>query len=127
MRDRAPETPLLSVRGLTIVRPGSKGPVTLVNRLDLTVEAGSTLGLVGESGSGKSLTLRAIIGLLPRGLSVAAGVIEIDGSRLPLTANRSAPLTPEKPSASGAFQFSILVEIGLLPRKSQPSAHPPSH
>jgi len=54
--------PLLSVRNLT-VRIGAATPVEEVG-FDIAV--GEVLGLVGESGSGKSLTLRAIMHLLPR-------------------------------------------------------------
>jgi peptide/nickel transport system ATP-binding protein/oligopeptide transport system ATP-binding protein len=54
-------TPLLSVRGLT-VRLGAGTPV---DGVDLDVAPGETLGIVGESGSGKSLSLRAVLRLLP--------------------------------------------------------------
>ena len=36
-----------------------------VDRIDVTIRKGETIGLVGESGSGKSTILRAIAGLLP--------------------------------------------------------------
>ncbi len=39
----------------------------------LEVAAGERFGIVGESGSGKSLTLRAIAGLLPKGVEVLSG------------------------------------------------------
>lgn len=65
----------VSVRGLTI---GSRAG-TLVRGIDLDVPAGSAVGLVGESGSGKSLTLRAVIGLLPRGVEVTGGSIAVTG------------------------------------------------
>lgn len=69
------ERPLLSTRGLT-VRAGDGR--TLVRGVDLRLERGQVIGMVGESGSGKSLTARALIGLLPRGLS-ATGKAEFDG------------------------------------------------
>jgi len=54
--------PLLSVRDLT-VRIGAATPVEEVS---FDVGSGEVLGIVGESGSGKSLTLRAIMGLVPQ-------------------------------------------------------------
>jgi len=54
--------PLLSIRNLTV----RIGNVTPVQEVSLDVSAGEILGIVGESGSGKSLTLRAILRLLPR-------------------------------------------------------------
>jgi ABC-type dipeptide/oligopeptide/nickel transport system ATPase component len=51
---------------------GARGQ-PLVNGVSLRVRAGECLGIVGESGSGKSLTLRAVIGLLPRGIRVTGG------------------------------------------------------
>ena len=76
------------------------GPVSLV------LPAGECLGLVGESGSGKSLTIAALLGLLPPGLT-ARGDIELDGERLPLGGARHATLpgrvlawVPQDPQAA---------------------------
>jgi len=52
-----------------------------VRGVSLAIAAGEAIGLVGESGSGKSLTARAILGLLPRGATVA-GRIAFDGQSL---------------------------------------------
>jgi len=54
-------TALLRVRGLEV----GIGRALPVDGIDLDVEAGEMLGIVGESGSGKSMTLRAILRLLP--------------------------------------------------------------
>ncbi len=51
----------------------SVGGALAVDGVSLEVGAGECLGLVGESGSGKSLTLRAAIGLLPRGVARTGG------------------------------------------------------
>jgi peptide/nickel transport system ATP-binding protein len=69
--------PLLAVERLTI----DFGPTRPVDGIDFSVAAGEVLGLVGESGSGKSLTLRAILGLLPRH-AVVGGRIAWQGSDL---------------------------------------------
>ncbi|MGB4271104.1 MAG: ATP-binding cassette domain-containing protein, partial [Propionicimonas sp.] len=53
-----------------------EGGIELVHDLSLTLAPGEALGIVGESGSGKSLTLRAIMDLLPRGITRTAGRIE---------------------------------------------------
>ncbi|HZQ08183.1 MAG TPA: ABC transporter ATP-binding protein [Anaerolineae bacterium] len=65
---------LLDVENLHIVAQGNGTPRTIVNRLDLCVRRGETVGIVGESGSGKSLSARAIIKLLPPGVSATGKV-----------------------------------------------------
>jgi oligopeptide/dipeptide ABC transporter ATP-binding protein len=53
--------------------------VKLVCDASFSVSPGQVFGIVGESGSGKSMTLRAILGLLPPGVVVSAGEIELRG------------------------------------------------
>ena len=62
--------PLLSVRDLTV----RFGPVIALQAVSFDVTAGEVLGVVGESGSGKSMTLRAILRVLPR-VAETAGTI----------------------------------------------------
>ena len=69
-------TGALDVSGLRIT-----GETELVRGVDLTLAPGEALGIVGESGSGKTLTLRAVMGLLPRGLTQSAGRI-VSGGRI---------------------------------------------
>lgn len=57
--------PVLELEELTLAASSTE---ILVNSVSFSLERGESLGLVGESGSGKSLTLRAILGLLPRGV-----------------------------------------------------------
>ncbi|MBS4101856.1 ATP-binding cassette domain-containing protein [Tsukamurella paurometabola] len=68
----------LTVSGLTVTGPDGR---VLVDRLDLTVPAGSVTALVGESGSGKTLTGLAVLGLLPPGLT-AAGSVDLGGAQV---------------------------------------------
>jgi peptide/nickel transport system ATP-binding protein len=68
---------LLDVDGLDI----SVGDRLLVRGVALQLRAGESVGLVGESGSGKSLTARALVSLLPPGLS-ASGSIRFNGESI---------------------------------------------
>jgi peptide/nickel transport system ATP-binding protein len=65
----------LEVKGLTIRYGNGANLLTAVDRVDVAVPSGRTLGLVGESGCGKSTLARAIVGLLP----VREGQIQLDG------------------------------------------------
>lgn len=73
---------LLEVEGLTAGIATERGMVTLIRDVSLAVEAGECFGLVGESGSGKSMTVKAILGLLPQGARITAGRVMFDGQDL---------------------------------------------
>jgi oligopeptide/dipeptide ABC transporter ATP-binding protein len=73
---------MLEVRDLTVEIATSRGILTPVDSVSLEIARGATLGLVGESGSGKSMTLRAILGLLPRSAKVTGGSVLLDGVEL---------------------------------------------
>jgi peptide/nickel transport system ATP-binding protein len=69
--------PLLEVRDLGI----AIGALDVVRGVDLSLGQGKTLGLVGESGCGKSITMLAIMGLLPEHVRVT-GSIRLSGEEL---------------------------------------------
>jgi oligopeptide/dipeptide ABC transporter ATP-binding protein len=74
--------PLLDVRDLRVELPLSRGTVHAVEGVSLTVGPGEAFGLVGESGCGKSMTLRAIMGLLPRPGQIVNGQVLFEGEDL---------------------------------------------
>src|SRR3984957_20996226 len=74
--------PVLEVRDLNVRIASRRGLVRAVDGVSLEVPAGEAVGLVGESGSGKSMTLRAIMGLLPPEASITAGQVLLDGADL---------------------------------------------
>jgi oligopeptide transport system ATP-binding protein len=59
---------LLTVSDLRVEVPTRDGVTTLVNGIDFAVDAGEVLGVVGESGSGKTMSMLAVLGLLPAGV-----------------------------------------------------------
>jgi len=67
--------PLLEVDDLRVFTNGEGDPQVITTGVSLTVASGETVGIVGESGSGKSMTARAIIRLLPRGVSATGEVV----------------------------------------------------
>jgi peptide/nickel transport system ATP-binding protein len=71
--------PLLEFRDTTVRYATSRGPVPAVRGVDLTLDAGQTLGIAGESGSGKSTLALAVLRLLPRTATVG-GQILLDGN-----------------------------------------------
>jgi peptide/nickel transport system ATP-binding protein len=73
--------PLLEVKDLTIVLQTQRGPARAVRDVGFTLERGQTLGIVGESGCGKSITVMALMGLLPENAQVT-GSIRFDGQEL---------------------------------------------
>ncbi len=64
---------------------GAEAPDDRRRDHDLNIAAGESVGIVGESGCGKSLTARALLGLLPPGVT-ASGSVRFEGSRSCLAA-----------------------------------------
>jgi oligopeptide/dipeptide ABC transporter ATP-binding protein len=78
---------LLQVSDLHVQIASRRGIVHAVDGVSLEVPAGEAVGLVGESGSGKSMTLRAILGVLPPEARITAGQILLDGADLTQLSN----------------------------------------
>ncbi len=70
-------TPLLSVRNLTLRFPasGTRKDDQILSRLSFDIRDGEVFGIVGESGSGKTLTAFAIAGLLPENAEVTGEIL----------------------------------------------------
>ncbi|HZV74385.1 MAG TPA: ABC transporter ATP-binding protein [Conexibacter sp.] len=60
------------------VRVGAADAKPLVDGVSFTLAPGTITGVVGETGAGKTLTMRALLGLLPAGLR-AAGSLALAG------------------------------------------------
>ncbi len=73
------------------------GSVVAVDRVDLTVEAGSFVGLIGHNGAGKSTCLRMLMGLL-RPTEGRVLVDGVDTATDPLEARKRLGAVPEEPA-----------------------------
>jgi peptide/nickel transport system ATP-binding protein len=71
-------TNLVDISGLNIRFTGER-TVYAVNDLSLTLGHSEVLGLLGESGSGKSVTLRALMRLLPKKRTEITGSVRVLG------------------------------------------------
>src|ERR1700757_348365 len=71
-------THLVEIDHLNIRFTGER-TVHAVNDLSLTLGEGEVLGLLGESGSGKSVTLRALMRLLPNKRTQISGTVNVLG------------------------------------------------
>ena len=69
---------LVDIKGLNIRFTGER-TVYAVNDLSLSLGDGEVLGLLGESGSGKSVTLRALMRLLPQKRTRISGQVKVLG------------------------------------------------
>jgi oligopeptide/dipeptide ABC transporter ATP-binding protein len=74
--------PILDVRDLRVEIPLTRGTVHAVDGATFELATGESLGLVGESGCGKSMTLRAILGLLPQPGRIVGGQVLFEGEDL---------------------------------------------
>ena len=71
-------TSILHAHGLAKRVPTAEGELTILEGVDLGVDAGAQLAIVGESGSGKTTLLGILAGLdLP-----SAGDVWLDGERI---------------------------------------------
>ncbi|QFI53840.1 heme ABC transporter ATP-binding protein [Aeromonas simiae] len=102
--------PLLTCRQLTLLRSGRR----LLDRLDLTLEAGSVTALLGPNGAGKSSLLKCISGEL-----TCDGEITLFGRpREAWPANQLAHrlgVLPQSSSLSFPFLCEEVVAMGRLP------------
>ncbi|MBV8698804.1 MAG: ABC transporter ATP-binding protein [Bradyrhizobium sp.] len=74
--------PLLEIENLSVAFPSQNGMVRAVDGVSLALEKGEVLGIVGESGSGKSVSMLALMGLVPYPGRVEAEKLLFEGRDL---------------------------------------------
>ena len=118
---------LLEIENLSVDFPSKNSSMHAVDSVSLSLEAGDVLGIVGESGSGKSVTMMALMGLVPFPGRVTADTLRFDGhdllklsdsERSKLTGKDVAmifqdPTTSLNPCFSVGFQLAETLQLHL--------------
>ncbi|MEN3292554.1 MAG: peptide/nickel transport system ATP-binding protein ddpF [Burkholderiales bacterium] len=99
----ATSTPLLEVDDLSVEFRTRSGSVRALERVNLSLPAGASLGLVGESGSGKSVLSFAVLGIQDAAARVTNGTIRFGGQDL-LTGDGAAMKTMRGRELAMIFQ-----------------------
>jgi oligopeptide/dipeptide ABC transporter ATP-binding protein len=73
---------LLNIKNLRVHFQTEAGTVEVVSGVDINIQEGEIIGLVGESGSGKSISMRSVIGMLPKNAAYTADHIVFNGKAL---------------------------------------------
>jgi peptide/nickel transport system ATP-binding protein len=95
--------PVLEVEDLRVRLRTPRGPADVVNGLSYSVGAGETVAVVGESGSGKSVSVLALLGLLPARVATVTGRALLQGEDL-LTMSPERLRQVRGPGAGMVFQ-----------------------
>jgi peptide/nickel transport system ATP-binding protein len=95
------------VEDVSVDLPTPRGNLRAVDHVNLSIDAGRTLGIVGESGCGKTMLSRAILQLLPNKAKLSGRVIfdgqdivRIDPERLRKLRGRSLAVVFQDPMTS---------------------------
>src|SRR5688572_26674560 len=97
------DQPLVEVEDLSVEFVSREATVRAVNGVSFTLKRGEVLGILGESGSGKSVTLRALMRLLPLRKTRLGGRIEIAGQDV-MALDRAALARLRGPTVAMIFQ-----------------------
>ena len=73
---------LVEIKNLSVEFQSARGALRAVDALDLSIDEREVVGVVGESGSGKSVTMLALMGLIPWPGKVTADALAFDGHDL---------------------------------------------
>ncbi|MGR3463248.1 ABC transporter ATP-binding protein, partial [Limimaricola sp.] len=129
---------LLRLRNLSVEFATTGGRFRAVDQVDLDVDKGDVLAIVGESGSGKSVSMLALMGLLPWTAKVTADEMVFDGhdlSKMSARARRrivgkdlamifQEPMSSLNPCFTVGFQIreALRIHLGMDRRAAQARA-----
>ncbi|MBO9656230.1 MAG: ABC transporter ATP-binding protein [Agrobacterium tumefaciens] len=118
---------LLKIKNLTVKFATATGAFTAVNGIDVSVDKHEVLAIVGESGSGKSVSMLAVMGLLPDTAMITADEMTFDGKNLlnmssqerrrvigrEITMIFQEPVASLNPSFTVGFQIEEVLRLNL--------------
>ncbi|MCW5719546.1 MAG: ABC transporter ATP-binding protein [Devosia sp.] len=129
---------LLTIRNLRVSFATVTGRFYAVKGVDISIDQGEVLAIVGESGSGKSVSMLAVMGLLPAGALVEADEMTFDGQDLlglsdaqrrrligkDMAMIFQEPITSLNPCFTVGFQIeeTLRLHLGLSKRQSREKA-----
>jgi dipeptide transport system ATP-binding protein len=116
---------LVEIENLSVEFPTQGGVMRAVDGVSLKLEEGEVLGVVGESGSGKSVTMLALMGLIPFPGRVTADKLSFNGRNLLTISDRERrqitgkdvamifqePMTSLNPSFTIGFQLTETLRL----------------
>ena len=119
--------PILTIRNLTVRFATATGAFTAVDGIDVSVSPREVLAIVGESGSGRSVSMLAVMGLLPDTATVTADEMIFDGTDLlrlsraerrriigrEITMIFQEPIASLNPSFTVGFQIEEVLRLNL--------------
>ena len=118
---------LLKIKNLTVKFATATGAFTAVDGIDVSVDKHEVLAIVGESGSGKSVSMLAVMGLLPDTATITADEMVFDGINLlamspqerrkligrAITMIFQEPVASLNPSFTVGFQIEEVLRLNL--------------
>ncbi|MCZ7449366.1 ABC transporter ATP-binding protein [Agrobacterium rhizogenes] len=118
---------LLKIKNLTVKFATATGAFTAVDGIDVSVDKHEVLAIVGESGSGKSVSMLAVMGLLPDTATITADEMTFDGKSLlnmssqerrrvigrEITMIFQEPVASLNPSFTVGFQIEEVLRLNL--------------
>ncbi len=124
---------LLEIDNLTVEFATIAGAFQAVDGVSLSIDARDVLAIVGESGSGKSVSMLAVMGLLPPTASVMADRMRFDGRDLLAMSKRQRrtiigseismifqePVSSLNPCFTVGFQLTEVLKIHTAMNRSQ--------
>ncbi|MBP2541957.1 dipeptide transport system ATP-binding protein [Agrobacterium tumefaciens] len=118
---------LLKIKNLIVKFATATGAFTAVDGIDVSVDKHEVLAIVGESGSGKSVSMLAVMGLLPDTATITADEMTFDGINLlamspqerrkligrEITMIFQEPVASLNPSFTVGFQIEEVLRLNL--------------